>query len=222
MEKKESLVRRRVAALSRVIRKEPIAFIALLVSVLSAYFSVLSRTEVWALPEIRALIAEEARACLEGNADRAASLYCVDALVRNWGGYDPDGPNPLESWQGRDQIRHRYANLPRFTRLMHVDVNVVEVSWFTGTARAVSSTDGTVVMGGPGDANSHAGADIFLRHVLTFFTGAATQDGSLSILDINAQCVLALLVGKHDLAEAADVGPQEFLAVLHPDHAGLV
>ena len=130
-----------------VVCKERIAFLALVVSILSLLLSLLNSAEMWASPDIRALITEEARASVEGDTDKAASLYCPDALVRNWGSYEPNAHPPLESWQGIDAIRNRYKKIPRFTRLVHVDVNVLEIRFLAGTARAVSSTDGTMATG---------------------------------------------------------------------------
>lgn len=115
---------------------------------------------MWASGEIRQLIAKEARAALEGDAEGAASLYCGDAVVRNWGSYAPHGPHPLESWQGLSAIRERYKTIPRFTRLLHTDVNVVEVNLFAGTARAVSSTDGMIATGATRESSPIAVASV--------------------------------------------------------------
>jgi hypothetical protein len=141
-----------VVVLVAATRKNPIAFLALIVSVISLWWLFVTKAETWASSNIRDLIAKEARATLEGNAERAASLYCTDALVRNWGGYAPNDRHPLESWHGTQAILNRYKNLPPFTRLVHVDVNIVDICLFSGTARATSSTDGIIAGGKLGEA----------------------------------------------------------------------
>lgn len=94
------------------------------------------------------IIESEATAALERDIEKAISLYAEDAFVRDALGEAGKelGTVPLEvttSWSGLEEIRERYANLPRFEALRHLGV-VVTFDHAGKFAHATASTNGVI------------------------------------------------------------------------------
>jgi len=120
--------------------------LGLLLALLGFLWGVISNAETWASNKIRDVIEKEARICFETSDEKKASavaeIYCAKAVVCDWGDYLPGGQHPRYSWRGLDQITRRYCDLPSFSYLRHIDIDVSEMRLLSGTARARSSTEG--------------------------------------------------------------------------------
>ena len=88
---------------------------------------------------IQQVIHDEAAAALRADIDKALSLYTDDAVVRDAGSE--------QSWHGLQQIRDRYSELPQFTKLDHVDIQVI-LEPGGNSASAVASTSGEMLTNG--------------------------------------------------------------------------
>jgi hypothetical protein len=100
------------------------------------------------LAAIEGLIAVEAQAAIEHNPDLALSIFTEDATVRDAfaaqrQALDLLPPGIKTSWRGHDEIGPRYAALPEFPSLAHIEISVVFES---GGASATSSTSGEIVL----------------------------------------------------------------------------
>ncbi len=112
-----------------------VAFAALMLDVLPP----LIREDPCPVGHFLQIMDMEADATLEGNVDKAVSLYAPDGVVRDAGA----GTSSV----GADEIRDRYSNLPEFSKLRHVDVTVT-CDEGGELARARASTTGEMMEDG--------------------------------------------------------------------------
>jgi hypothetical protein len=143
-------VTRRIAGLvtagKRLLREEPIALLALVVSSISLGWNVYSQAELWADTHLRSIIENEAAFTRERSVDKVIGLYQEGASISDMGREGAVG-RPVQTWDGIANIRRRYEELPRFQRLEHFDVTIEDVQPFSGYARARSSTNGIMLWG---------------------------------------------------------------------------
>jgi len=88
---------------------------------------------------IREIIEQEANLVFEGRIDEVVLLFDENAFVR-------DDLNQI-FWYGKDAIAERYRNLPHFTFLKHVAIDIT-VSTDKTYARAFSETVGSFEVNG--------------------------------------------------------------------------
>jgi hypothetical protein len=117
-------------------QKKPLESVALLLSVVSFGWLLLTNATMWASSDIRSLIQTEANAAINRNTEKAVSLFTSDGVIIDWQSHS-------NCW-GEAELRQRYGNLPQFKWLVHVNVNVEEVQIIGGTARATSTTGGQI------------------------------------------------------------------------------
>ncbi len=88
--------------------------------------------------QIRHIIDQEASFVVNGQTDKATSLYADNAIITDAHGGDSAS---VEIWSGKDEIAKRYASLPHFAVLQHT--NVVVIFGLDKTyARAIADTVG--------------------------------------------------------------------------------
>jgi hypothetical protein len=116
------------------------AFLALIIALISCGCTLITSLSknfsTWESSRLRSLIEKEAQAAANRDTTMAVSLFTPNAII-----YDA---SLKSTWTGINQIRQRYLDLPQFTGLAHLDINIESVSFWDGTASAVSTTVGQI------------------------------------------------------------------------------